>query len=233
MRGPFLPIYGSGAVMMLVVSAPVQDNIILTYLAGCLGATLLEYVVGTATEALFRVRYWDYSDKFMNFQGQICLTSTIAWGFFTVLMTEVIHRPILQFTDMLPRGALITVTVLLTAYVFADFSLSFKTALDMREMLAGLENARREMEHMQKRLDVLIAVADQAVEEEQRELHMKFQAVHDRYRQLKSLRSFYKRQLLLDNPGMISARFRVALEELKEAAEEHVKDYKNDSHREI
>ena len=30
MRGPFLPIYGSGAIMMLVVSMPFQDSLILT-----------------------------------------------------------------------------------------------------------------------------------------------------------------------------------------------------------
>ena len=33
LKGPFLPIYGSGAIMMLVVSMPFQDNIFLTYLA--------------------------------------------------------------------------------------------------------------------------------------------------------------------------------------------------------
>ena len=54
MSGPFLPIYGSGAVMMLIVSRPFQDSILLTYLAGCVGATLLEYLVGTATEEIGR-----------------------------------------------------------------------------------------------------------------------------------------------------------------------------------
>ncbi len=44
-RGPFLPLYGSGAIMMLVVSAPFQHNIWLTYVAGCLGATVLEQVL--------------------------------------------------------------------------------------------------------------------------------------------------------------------------------------------
>ena len=28
MRGPFLPLYGSGAIMMLVVSMPFQENIL-------------------------------------------------------------------------------------------------------------------------------------------------------------------------------------------------------------
>ena len=80
MRGPFLPIYGSGAIMMLVVSMPFQDNLILTYLAGCAGATLLELVTGMTMEALFKVRYWDYSNQKFNYKGHICLSSTIAWG---------------------------------------------------------------------------------------------------------------------------------------------------------
>ena len=36
-RGPFLPLYGTGALMMLIVSMPFQDNLILTYVAGCVG----------------------------------------------------------------------------------------------------------------------------------------------------------------------------------------------------
>ena len=34
LRIPLLPLYGSGAVMMLWVSLPFQDNLILTYLSG-------------------------------------------------------------------------------------------------------------------------------------------------------------------------------------------------------
>ena len=63
MRGPFLPIYGSGAIMMLVVSMPVRDSLVLTYVTGMLGATALEYVTGVAMEALFKVRYWDYCNQ--------------------------------------------------------------------------------------------------------------------------------------------------------------------------
>ena len=140
MRGPFLPIYGSGALMMLVVSAPFQENMALTWLAGCVGATLLEYVTGTVTEHLFRVRYWDYSGKFMNFQGQICLSSTIAWGFLTILMTEVIHRPIAELAERMPVGLLNGVTAALSVYVAVDFGLSFRAALDMRDVLDGLES---------------------------------------------------------------------------------------------
>ena len=45
-------------------------------------------------ERLFKVRYWDYSDKKFNINGYICLGSSIAWGLLTIFMTEVIHKPI-------------------------------------------------------------------------------------------------------------------------------------------
>ncbi len=161
MRGPFLPLYGSGAIMMLVVSMPFQDNIFLVYIAGCLGATALEYVTGVTMEALFKVRYWDYSKNKFNFQGHICLGSSLAWGFLTILMTEVIHKPIERFVLSIPNGVLTAVTLVLTAYICADFALSFKAALDLRDVLVKMEKAKEEMVHIQKRLDVIIALTSE------------------------------------------------------------------------
>lgn len=159
MRGPFLPLYGTGAIMMLVVSMPFQDNVVLTYLAGCVGATLLELVTGITMEALFKVRYWDYSKKKFNYKGHICLSSTIAWGFLTILMTEVVHQEVAKVVLALSHQVLTVITVLITIEIAADFALSFKAALDLRDVLVGLEKAKTEMERIQKRLDVLIAFA--------------------------------------------------------------------------
>ena len=102
MRGPFLPLYGSGAIMMLVVSIPFRDNIILTFLAGCIGASILEYITGVTMESLFKVRYWDYTSRKFNFQGHICLAATLIWGIFTVLLTTFIHNPIEKMVLSMP-----------------------------------------------------------------------------------------------------------------------------------
>ncbi len=157
MRGPFLPLYGSGAIMMLVVSMPFRDNVLLTYIAGVIGATALEYVTGVVMEALFKVRYWDYSNRLLNFQGHICLRSSIVWGFFTILMTRVIHMPIEQMVLSIPARVMAWVTLLLTIYIVADFALSFKAALDLQDILVKIERAKEELERMQRRLDVIIA----------------------------------------------------------------------------
>lgn len=168
-RGPFLPLYGSGAVMMLVVSMPFRHNLILTYLAGCAGATVLEYVTGVTMEALFKVRYWDYSKQPLNFQGQICLGSSLAWGGLTILMTHVIHKPIEQLAIWLPGWTLTLITMLVAVVFVADFTLSFRAALDLRNVLVRMDQAKKELERMQKRLDVIIAFADEAKENRKKE----------------------------------------------------------------
>lgn len=166
MRGPFLPLYGSGAIMMLIVSMPFQDNVFLTYIAGVIGATALEYVTGVTMEALFKVRYWDYSNQPFNFQGHICLGSSVAWGFLTILMTKVVHRPIEQFVLSIPGNVLFPVTMVLTVYIVADFTLSFKAAMELRDLLVKIQKLKEEIERLQRRLDVIIAFSN--AEKEQR-----------------------------------------------------------------
>lgn len=164
MRGPFLPIYGSGGIMMLVVSMPFQDSLVLTYLAGCVGATVLELVTGLAMEALFKVRYWDYSNQKFNYKGVICLSSTLAWGGLTIFMTEILHKLVEKAVFRLPASLISVMTVLLSVVIVVDFTLSFKAALDLRSVLVKLERVKDEMERIQKRLDVLAAFASDELE---------------------------------------------------------------------
>lgn len=169
MRGPFLPLYGCGAMMMYVVSLPFQSNIILTYIAGVIGATALEYITGVLMETLFKVRYWDYSSQPFNFQGQICLRSSIAWGFLTILMTRVIHKPIERAVMSIPMNVLSYVTIAVTIYMVADFTLSFKAALDLRDIMVKMEKVKEEMVRMQRRLDVIVAFNNEEKEQKRQE----------------------------------------------------------------
>ncbi len=159
-RGPFLPLYGSGAIVMLFVSRPFSDQILYLFLAGMIGATLLEYITGVLMEFLFKVRYWDYSNLKFNYQGQVCLSSSIAWGGLTVLMTRVIHQPIERFVLTLDQTYLSVLATILTILITVDFALSFRAALDLRDILIRMEHAKEELFRMQKRLDVMIAVLD-------------------------------------------------------------------------
>lgn len=192
MRGPFLPLYGSGALVMLIATIPFRDNLLLTFLAGCVGATTLEYVTGVCMEAIFKIRYWDYSNRRFNFQGHICLAATLAWGAFTILMTRFIHAPIEDFVLGLPQVIMSAITTVVTGICIADFAVSFKTALDIRDVLVKLEEVREEMERLQKRMDVIIAFAEdrreQAVLNTYERLDELTDSLEARFAQIKDLR---------------------------------------------
>ena len=69
LHGPLIPIYGFGALAVLFAAIPVRDDLVLVYIFGMVGATLLEYVTGAVMEKIFKVRYWDYSGQPLNLNG--------------------------------------------------------------------------------------------------------------------------------------------------------------------
>lgn len=161
LRGPFLPIYGSGAVMMLFVSQPFRDNLILTFVAGMVGATLLELVTGMVLEALFKVKYWDYSNQKYNYKGYICLSSSLVWGFFTVAMNLWLHPLVLDVLAFIPDVVEYIGGAIVTVLFVADTITSVREAFDLRDALIQLENMRKEAELLRRRMDVVMAVADE------------------------------------------------------------------------
>lgn len=160
MNGPVLPIYGFGALTILFVTIPVHTSKILTFVVGMIGATVLEYMTGVVMEALFKVRYWDYSNQRFNYKGHICLSSSIAWGFASVLIVNVIQVPIAMLVKEIPRLVQESMTVILTVCATFDMAMSVRDALDIKELLMNIKQNNEEMQKLQKRLDVLIAVLD-------------------------------------------------------------------------
>ena len=58
---------------------------------------------------------------------------------------------------------LTVVTLVLTAGIFADFALSFKAAIDLRNILIKMDQLKGEMVKIQKRLDVIVAVTSESI----------------------------------------------------------------------
>lgn len=162
MKAPFLPLYGSGALLLLVVSKIFEGNILLTYVVGLIAATLLELFTGMIMEMIFQIKYWNYSNQRFNFKGHVCLTSSIAWGFMTLLVTRVIHGPIASAILALPEIVKDVVVLLLTAILIWDFARSLREALDLRDQLKSLkevwmepgkhEGIEDKLEHIQAEL---------------------------------------------------------------------------------
>ena len=153
LHGPLLPIYGSGAIIILFVTLPVADNLWLVYILGLLAATALEYVVGAIMERLFKVRYWDYTKQPFNLHGYICLTSSIAWGFFSILLVRFVHPPIDRLLHKLPALLVNPLAGIITAAFLYDTVTSTRAAIDLREVLTKLTEENAELRRLAEKAE--------------------------------------------------------------------------------
>lgn len=159
MHGPMLPIYGSGAITMLFTTLPVKNNAILVFVVACISATALELCTGTAMEAIFKVRYWDYTRYKINYKGYICLKASLLWGIAGVLLVFLVNRPISAFILGIPRRIADLIAFALTFMAACDFGASFRDAMDVREILMRLtEEKDKQLKRIEKRVDVMTAI---------------------------------------------------------------------------
>ena len=157
MRGPFLPISGSGAIVVLIFTLPFRTNAGLVFVVGMTSATLLEYFTGAAMEKMFHVRYWDYSKQRLNLNGHICVTSSLAWGCFSVILTLYGHTPVERFVLNMNTNVLEVLVFVLTVYISIDMAESIREAINLKEVLLGLEENNEDFRRFQKHIEVVSA----------------------------------------------------------------------------
>ena len=132
-KGPFCPIYGFGAVIGYLVLNPLSGHYVTLYLTGAFLATTFEYLVGIMMQKLLGEVWWDYSEKPMNYKGIICLESTIAWGFYAIIITMFLHERVLHLIDAMDMAYGRILCIVILAIVTVDYLirlyLLFKTSI--------------------------------------------------------------------------------------------------------
>jgi uncharacterized membrane protein len=102
LRGPYIPIYGFGGILMTVCCLPVQFNAFAVFAVGAFVCTVLEFTTGALMERLFGKQFWDYSMLKFTYKNRINLFATICWGLLALLLVYGILKlavPLLQFVE--------------------------------------------------------------------------------------------------------------------------------------
>lgn len=123
--GPLCPMYGFAAVIMIQLLKNVKTNTFGKFGIGMIVFTVFEYVVAVVLESLFGLRWWDYSNEVLNFQGRISLPYSIAWGIVGVIFIDKIHpavkRRFEKIEELISNKILIVFLYVLTAVILIDF----------------------------------------------------------------------------------------------------------------
>lgn len=85
------PVYGFGAISIIIVTRYIKDYKILTMIVGGILATLVEFIVHYIYKEIIGVSIWDYSDLFLNIQGRVCLIFTFFWSILSGILVYWIH----------------------------------------------------------------------------------------------------------------------------------------------
>ena len=80
MAGPWLPIYGTGVVLILVLLKKWRSRPLLSFGLIVLLCGTVEYFAGLFLETMFGVRWWNYSDMLFQIQGRVCLEGLLLFG---------------------------------------------------------------------------------------------------------------------------------------------------------
>lgn len=89
LHGPWLPIYGFGGILILLVLYKFRDKIINHLALSAILCGFLEYFSSLALEMSYGQKWWDYSGYFININGRICAEGLLIFalgGMFIVYM---------------------------------------------------------------------------------------------------------------------------------------------------
>ena len=120
--GPICPIYGFGALIAYFLLRPLADNLVLLYLAGGIMATAWEFLVAKVMMAVFGEVWWDYSEKPFNYKGILCLESSVAWGFYVIILFTFLHKFVMFLSDLYPYQTGCILGGVLMVYYLVDFT---------------------------------------------------------------------------------------------------------------
>ncbi len=159
LHGPFCPIYGFGAAIMLIFLYSFKERVILLFIIAFFVLSVWEYIVGWMLEKIFKTKYWDYSNYKINLHGRVCLINSIFWGFLGVVFIKFIHPFIEQKVEIIPNNMLLYIVVVLLFVVIVDLIISIIKVLNIK---TKLEKINQLGDTIKEKLEELKHIANNA-----------------------------------------------------------------------
>ena len=254
MRGPVIPIYGTGAVIVLFAVIPFRTSPILVFIVGTVAASILEFVTGFVMERIYKVRYWDYSDKPFNLCGYICLFNSLCWGVLSILLIYLVHSWIEKGVLFLNDMVLLSIDSGISSLFIVDLFNSSTTAVELKRMLANsqklkddlmnihnkmiefntaIANGKEKMDELKQMSlqelyisarDNMSNIASDKDSPELQNLKNKLDLLKDKYCKRMLAEDKAKFKLLKNNPKAVSYKYKESLREIMDKAKKYKKE---------
>ena len=130
---------------MFLLMGKMQGRYIETFFISLTVLTFWEYIVGVFLEKAFKTKYWDYSDHKINFQGRICLTNSLAWGFLGIGFVNIIHPFVCSLINSIPQNVFSSIIYGATAILIVDTIISIIKINSIKEKFKKIQDIEEEI----------------------------------------------------------------------------------------
>ena len=121
--GPFIQIYGMGAVAYYILISYVKEPKKAFFYGMAMGG-ILEYLCSFFQEIFFGTISWDYSDLFMNLNGRTSLLYCIYWGIIAVIYLKIVYPAFEQINPLIEKNRFKILTMFLMLFMAFDIAIS-------------------------------------------------------------------------------------------------------------
>lgn len=143
--GPFCPIYGTGAIIMLLFLEGFKENILILFIISFLVLSIWEYFVGMLLEKIFKTKYWDYSDHKINIKGRVCLSNSIYWGILGVFFIKYIHPFFEKNIELIDPFSLKIILIIVVILFIIDATISIIATINIKIALYKIEELNNQI----------------------------------------------------------------------------------------
>lgn len=151
---PLLPIYGIGAVAILIFLQPYIHNPFAVFALSAVLASIVEYIGHYCMEKWFHVWLWDYRSKPYNLHGRICLENSLGFGILALFLLYVVHPFIASWLTAISPGIIMAIAATASIAFLIDVSVAWASMINLRISANDIPLSLRDM---QGRLDQQIA----------------------------------------------------------------------------
>ena len=121
MYGPWLPIYGSGGVIVLILLNKLRDKPLIEFLSIIVVCGIIEYFTSYFLEITHNgVRWWDYSGYFININGRICAEGLLVFGLGGIAVVYFIAPLLDNIIKKINKNLVLTISIVLISIFMMD-----------------------------------------------------------------------------------------------------------------
>ncbi len=118
--GPWIPIYGSGALLILILLSSFRKNPAAELVGAVVISGITEFTTSLVMEMTYGMRWWDYTGYFLNLDGRICAEGLLVFAIGGMAVIYFIAPILDTIFSRIPQKVIITVTVIFCALFAAD-----------------------------------------------------------------------------------------------------------------